>query len=361
MLRQTPVRLVASALLAAAALAGCGRKADRSAAVLLSLLQDRRAACEEQGAMVSSAWSDAIDDRSGSFDAAIARALGSEPGVALAAQIRSRGEQARPHLQELAGAGAGDRRQALVDLAAEIDALCSFTGKPVGFTLVTFNQQRTEKRVELEGLASRSALLVPPVDVAAELAELDAQVAAARQAAIARRQAEIDQAVEEARAQLQREEEEARQLDAERAAARLAAEREQAELDAIEAAQQEELRRVQEAARKRLEAARFEEFRESCRASQAWRRQWGPTFRSVADAVGRVPCAQLAAEADALEGTRPPAAVAKLAGDLANTLREAGRACGSNLRTVLESTRARAQALGRDLDRLEGRCRSEGL
>lgn len=361
MSHQLAVRLVVAVLLVVAALAGCGREADKSAAVLLSLLQDRRAACEEQGAMVSSAWSEATGSRSVSNEAAIAQALASESGVALAAQIRSRGEQARPHLQDLAGADPSERRQALVDFAAEIDALCSFTGRPVGFSLLTFNQQRSEKRVQLEGLASRAALLVPAVDVAGELAELDAQVAAARQAAIAKRHAELEQAVQEAQEQLRREAEEATRREAEKAAARRAAQQEQAELDAIEAAQQEELRKVEEQARKRLEAARLAEFRDGCRSSQAWRRQWGPTFRSVAGAVGRVPCDQLVAEADALERTNPPAAVSKLAGDLAGTLREASRACTANLRTVIESTRARAQSLGRDLDQLEQRCAAEGL
>lgn len=230
-------KIVAAIPVLAALPGGCGTS-KKDAALAAAILSEQRAICDEQTDGIALAWRESIGSSYLSADVAIDTFWASEENAALKSGAQIRDRQASELLARISRSKEGELRSALIDLAAQVRALCSFAADPSGFTLLTYNEKRSGLRVELDRLFGRTQLLLGQVDVLDLRKPLDEEANAAAAAALENEREKGKKAREEA-------------------AAREAAEKAAAEREAIRQAEEERFR----SARRAMAQAAAEEAR----------------------------------------------------------------------------------------------------
>lgn len=351
-------RIVAAAqlgLLAGAAL-GCGEAARRDGALVRAVLEARREICDQQADGVASAWQEAIDSRYRSADDSIREFLTSKTNVSLAAVGAMRAKQAAEILTQLTKARESETRTAVIDLAAQVEAFCSFASEPSGFTLVSFNEKRSSVRVELDRQLSRTALLLGAVDIKREREPLDTAAHAAGAEATRKFRAEEQKAAAEAAAEL------AAAKKAEEREAFEAAEKERTEnaLREMAAAQLEEARARQAAGqaqeRQRRETAEAEARSTACRANRTWIDKWARAMIVVGQGAEKLSCDQMQREGEALARTTVPEPLSTDASQLGEALIEGARACRGGTMLLRQVTLGRARNAANRIEHLVQEC-----
>ena len=180
----------------------------------MHVLADRRAACEDLGASMAESWNAAID-RHDSFEVALLLARSTDENELRIARSDRRKQQIATLFGELGEKVSPEIKSLLLDIASQVEGLCSIAQEPSGFSLMSFNEKRSELRVELDKSTSRASLQIPPVHADARMELLDSEVET-EQGTIKEANAKVNkameaekQAKEEAAAAKKREEHEA--------------------------------------------------------------------------------------------------------------------------------------------------------
>lgn len=231
--------------------------------VLLRVLADRRAACEDLGSEAAGAWKSAINQQ-GSAEVALLLIRSTNENELRIARIEKRKKQVAALFSDLGEHSKPEIKSLLLDIASQVESLCSIALEPAGFSLMTFNGKRSELRVELDQATARASLLIPSAPTDGRLALLDAEVRSEQQmleevqARVEKDRAAEMQAKEEAAAAEKRTEQEAaaarRKADQVAAAARNRAEQEAADIAQERQAEADRRREAEYAAQSQRDA-----------------------------------------------------------------------------------------------------------
>lgn len=336
--------------------AGCGA-AKHDAALGVAVLSERRIACEAQTEGIAAAWREAVNSRYLEADVAIATFWASKKNTALKIAAETRGRQAADLLARIGKQRDNELRTAVIDLASQVDALCSFASDPSGFTIVTYNEKRSGLRVDLDRLFSRAQLLVGGAEIGKEKELFEEEVRAAAAAALAKAEALERKAAEE----------EAERAAEEKAAAEQAAFR-QAEAKRAAAARVEMAQAAAEEARRATEQALAEEVEKrrqeaqaarsaQCRANWSWVSEHGPRLAAIGRDAPGLSCTQLLNEGRAISALEAKEPVKKEAADLGEALVSASTACSAKSSLGYQGALGRAQGAGARIERIMEECR----
>ncbi len=146
----TPVRFrtLAWVGLAACLISGC-RPDSVTPGVLLHTLSARRAACEGLGGEMAGSWSSAIHNNQ-SADLALAATLNSSTNLQRISEIDIREKQVARLFAELGNSATPEIKTLLLDIASQVEGLCSVVQEPAGFSMAWFNEKRSELLVDLD-------------------------------------------------------------------------------------------------------------------------------------------------------------------------------------------------------------------